>query len=215
MNKNFMRSCRWMLLLPAMAFMSGFAQVDQETDRLRADNAALRAQLDALQKSCGLATTAAPVSTPAPDAKAAAANPPVPAASMAAPVQALPAPVPPPVVTMQTPSAQSTAAPAGYKLVPVNTPEFVDPLSPPYDKTGCSAGVFKGPPPAKWNNADNWLNIGRGQSMAEVESALGKEHFNADGHGRIEWQYGKCGDAVSGRVLFKDGKVVLWQAPSF
>ncbi len=50
--------------------------------------------------------------------------------------------------------------------------------------------------------------------MSEVEGMLGKEHFNAGGQGRVEWQYGKCGDSVGGRVIFKDGKVVLWQAPS-
>jgi hypothetical protein len=107
----------------------------------------------------------------------------------------------------------SVAVPAGYKLVPLSAPDWVDPLSPPYDHAGCSRALGKGPVPAKWNEADNWLDVQRGLSMEEVEKSLGKEHFNAQGRGVTEWQYGKCGDTVAGRVLFQDGKVVSWQTP--
>jgi hypothetical protein len=67
--------------------------------------------------------------------------------------------------------------------------------------------------PARWNDADNWLDVQRGQSMDEVEKALGKEHFNVQGRGLVVWQYGKCGDNVAGRVVFQDSKVVSFQLP--
>ncbi len=103
--------------------------------------------------------------------------------------------------------------PKGYKLVPANAPDYVDPLSPPYNRTGCSRDLMSGPPPAKWNDASNWPAMRRGLKPAEVENLLGKEHFDAASRDRLEWQYGKCGDAVSARVEFENNEVISWQAP--
>ncbi|MDE0852820.1 MAG: hypothetical protein OSA97_00175 [Nevskia sp.] len=217
-----------LLALVALAH-SGFAFADQEADRLRAENQQLKAQLQALRQSCTAPSAAAPDQSAALPAAAA---PPVAAmAASAAPVATpVPAPAPAPVSAPTPPAAAvqipaqaagnpaqapvtAMAVPKGYKLVPINTPTYVDPLAPPYNRTGCSLELFRGPPPAKWNNAENWRGLGRGDSQSEVEAQLGKEHFDVSNHGRTEWQYGKCGDLVSGRVQFEGGKVVFWQAP--
>lgn len=202
------------------------AAADPETEQLRAENLLLKAQLRALQQSCPAAQAVPPTAavapgatTGAPLAGAAAAAPLAPAATPA-PVGA-PTPVPrPPAAAENTASdvttataARATVVPKGYKLVPVNAPDYIDPLTPPYDRTGCSRALFKGPPPAKWNEPDNWRELSRGQSMADVEGSLGKEHFDVSGQGRVEWQYGKCGDQVSGRVQFVNGRVVFWKVP--
>lgn len=221
-------------LLALAALLHGsFAFADQETDRLRAENQQLKAQLQALQQSCtapsaaaapdrsvalpaaavppaaamagSVAPAATPVPVPAPATAAASAPTPPAAAAVQLPAPAAGTPAQAPVTAM--------AVPKGYKLVPINTPTYVDPLAPPYNRTGCSLELFKGPPPAKWNNAENWRGLGRGNSQSEVEAQLGKEHFDVSNHGRTEWQYGKCGDLVSGRVQFEGGKVVFWQAP--
>ena len=220
MNANFMRLWPQAVLLSAILLMPAIAVADPETDRLRAENAdlkaenaSLRAQLNALKAQAPSTTSAAAMpSVDATVVRQGALAPAVPGHSQAAPA-ALPA-SPAQAQTPPAAAAQAVAVPAGYKLVPASSQEPADPLAPPYDKTGCSLGLFKGPPPAKWNNADNWFGMGLGLSMTEVEGMLGREHFDANGRGRVEWQYGKCGESVSARVVFKDGKVVLWQAPS-
>ena len=141
--------------------------------------------------------------TPLPPAQAA--TPQAPTSAAVAPQSAAPA--------LPAGVAPNTVVPPGYKLVPANTPDYVDPLSPPYTHAGCSRGMFQGPPPAKWNDASNWMGMRRGLNMAEVTDLLGKEHYDVSGRGRIEWQYGRCGDAVNGRVQFLDGQVVYWQPP--
>jgi hypothetical protein len=210
------------LLLPRLgatlllAAVAGSAVGDDSLEQLRAENARLRAQLQQLQQSCPAAASAAAsaaaaasvVSAAAPAPAAAPSATPPSAAAAAVQVQAPARPA-----AGSPPSVASAAVPAGYKLVPLTAPDYVDPLAPPYDRTGCSRDLFKGPPPARWNDLDNWSGLGRGQSMAEVEKQLGKEHYDASGRGRIEWQYGKCGDIVRGRVQFESGQVVSWQVP--
>ncbi|MDR3414971.1 MAG: hypothetical protein P4L83_02190 [Nevskia sp.] len=207
-------------LVPALAPAQGGP--DPEGDALRAENAVLKARIDALERSCVAAKPAAMTqpATPPPSAAGAAsvgaspaASPaPTPALPVAAPVPATPAA---PAVATSTAAALPVPVPAGYKLVPVNAPDYIDPLAPPYERTGCSRGALQGPPPLKWNNADNWQGLHRGQSMAEVEDQLGKEHHDVSGHGLVEWQYGKCGKAVSGAVRFDKGQVLSWQVPEF
>jgi hypothetical protein len=197
-----------------LATVAAHAAADDSIEQLRAENVRLRAQLQQLRQSC---PAAAAVPAPTAAAKAVAVAPAAPAAPA---VTA--APVPPPAAAVQVQAAAAPASPpavaavpvpAGYKLVPLSTPDWVDPLSPPYDHTGCSRALGKGPMPAKWNEADNWLDVQRGQSKDEVEKSLGKEHFDAQGRGLVEWQYGKCGDNVAGRVVFKDDRVVSFQVP--
>jgi hypothetical protein len=222
-----------------LATVAAQAVADDNLEQLRAENVRLRAQLQQLQQSCPVAAaTPAPPPVPAatkvattpaaPPLAAMPASPAAPATSAAAtpappaPAAAVvPAPAPPAAVQVQPGAAPASPAsvasvpvPAGYKLVPVGAPDYVDPLSPPYDHAGCSRGAFQGPPPAKWNDASNWDGMRRGLKMDEVNDLLGKEHFDASGRDRIEWQYGKCGNAVSGRVQFIDGQVVYWQVPA-
>lgn len=202
------------------------AAADPETEQLRAENLLLKAQLRALQQSCPVAQaapagTAAPVAAArAPTASVAVVTPPVadaPPATIPVPVTpSTPAPPSAAAATSATPVAAAAPAavvPKGYKLVPVNAPDYVDPLAPPYDRTGCSRDLFSGPPPAKWTDASNWSGLRRGLTPAKVEELLGREHFDASGHGRTEWQFGKCGDSVAGRVQFQDSQVVFWQTP--
>jgi hypothetical protein len=213
MNLSLIRRLGAALLLAAVA---GHAAADDTIEQLRAENVRLRTQLQQLQQTCPVA--AAPAASKAAAAAPAPAAPtPVPAPTPAAAANAV---APPAAVQVQpgaspaSPAAvASVPVPAGYKLVPLSAPDYVDPLSPPYDHAGCSRDLFKGPVPAKWNEADNWLDVERGQNMADVEKSLGKEHFTAQGRGLVEWQYGKCGDHVAGRVLFQDGKVVSLQVP--
>jgi len=204
MSSHFVQTLGAALLLAA----AGSAAAADSLEQLRAENARLRAQLQQLQQSCPAtaATTSATTVSAAPAAAAAAAPPPPAAPGVQVTPPAQPAPA-------GTPPVASAAVPPGYKLVPVTAPDYVDPLAPPYDRTGCSRDVFKGPPPARWNDLDNWSGLSRGQTMAEVEKQLGKEHFDATGRGRVEWQYGKCGDVVRGRVQFEGGQLVSWQVP--
>ncbi len=191
MASTLRRTC----LVLALAAGAPAALADAELERLRAENASLKAQLQSLQQSC-----------PAPTAAAAAAASAAPAPAAAAPVAAaaVPAAVPAPAPAVVTP-------PPGYKLVPLNAQVVnTDTMAPPYDHTGCSRGLFQRSTQAKWDVADNWDGLKRGQSMAEVEKLLGKEHFDAGGGERVQWQYGKCGSYSAGYVTFKNGAVQAW-----
>ncbi len=235
MTPNSVKQCRRNIFLLALFALScgSAASADPETDQLRAENLRLKAQLQAMQQSCaasaapnakaagGIPAASSPVAAATGSAAtgAAAVVPASPATAALAPASAgKPAPVSQidpqaAVVTVTGEGAAATAIPQGYKLVPINTPSYIDPLAPPYDRTGCSREMFAGPPPAKWNDAENWRGIYRGESMAEVEQAVGKEHFDRSSRGRVEWQYGKCGSAVSGSALFEGGKLISWQVP--
>ena len=241
MNLNAAKSRHTAIFLLALLLLAdgGSAVADQQTDQLKAENLRLKAQVQALQQSC-VVTPPAPQTSPSasvvPPATVVLEQPASTAGGVASsviaspttPVSAAPpapvAPIPqaakaPETVQAvpQTPAPATAAAvaeiPKGYKLVPINTPVPVDPLTPPYDRTGCSRDVFKGPPPAKWNDISNWSGLRNGLDPAQVEEILGKEHYNASGHGRVEWQYGRCGDQIAGRVQFLEGKVVYWQVP--
>jgi hypothetical protein len=239
MPPNLAKHLRRAAVLPLLLLLgaSGSAVADQEVDQLRAENLRLKEQLQVMQRSCpstaALPATDSSISrAPAsPNAAAVGVSSAAPAASNSAPL-AVGAPIaaktgsagkavetarpdaqPADVMATGNAAPAAAAVPKGYKLVPVNTPDYVDPMAPPYTRTGCSRDLFSGPPPAKWNEADNWRGVRKGESAAEVEGALGKEHFDAAGRGLVEWQYGKCGDVVGGRVLFQNGQVVSWQVP--
>jgi hypothetical protein len=139
-----------------------------ELQRLREENAVLRAQLQVLQQKCPSPDAAAPVSSALPGA-------------------------PPP------------AAPEGYRLV--KEPE-------PYSRTGCSEGLFSAGPDAPWKHAENWRALERGMSADEVEALLGPEHYNVGSGARIAWQYGKCGAKARGTVVYQNGQLRSWKAPS-
>jgi hypothetical protein len=188
---------------------------DDEVERLRAENARLKAQIEAMQHAQGAApAAAAPAAVPAP-------------VKPAAPAAAVAAPAPAPVVAAPAPAASAPAAPVaasapppgytpppGYKLVPAIDADHSDFSAPPYDKTGCSLGLISRPKPAKWTNLTNWSLLYKHMSMTEVEDLIGKEHFDVKSGANVEWQYGNCGGKVSGFVLFTDSKVSAWQVPS-
>lgn len=100
----------------------------------------------------------------------------------------------------------SITPPAGYALVKVEPVE-------PYSQTGCKK--YSGAVDTRWKVSTNWEYVGVGQSMAEVEELLGIEHYDVKNDRRIGWEYGKCGDAVKGRVIFEGGKVLYWTKPIF
>ncbi len=84
----------------------------------------------------------------------------------------------------------------------------------PYSTTGCSRGLLKGIPPGKWQDTNLWSGLEKGQSPGAVEALLGAEHYDASGGGNVMWQYGKCGKSSMAQVLFSNGKLADWRAPS-
>lgn len=185
---------------------------DESAD-LRAENARLRTQLEALQKSCPVAAAnpvVAPSSLSAPigpadtreAAREVAATPAASSMLMSAPV------VPSSAASINTQIETSPlVAPPGYKLVPIGPPRPED----RYIATGCGNNS---PHNVPWKQSANWSLLAKGLSPADVEDLLGPEHYNVVNNGRIAWQYGKCDYGVRGSVVFENGLVVVWQAPT-
>jgi hypothetical protein len=204
------RSLFLLMTLLCLAPIS-ITRADDSAD-LRAENARLRTQLEALQKSCPVAA-ANPVAAPSPPSTSAVAAD---ATIVAAPVAALAAESRQSVPA--TPAADIAPAvappvppppPPGYKLV------RVAPLAPSerYLDTGCSQGFLKGPPPAKWLDVSVWDGLQKDMTPPQVEALIGIDHHDVNARGKLQWQYGRCGDMVSGWVLFEDGRVRSWSAP--
>lgn len=84
----------------------------------------------------------------------------------------------------------------------------------PYSRTGCSKGLFTGIAPAKWQDANLWLDLEKDQSPAAVEALLGVEHYDERGGANVIWHFGKCGAASKAQVLFTNGKLADWRAPN-
>lgn len=84
----------------------------------------------------------------------------------------------------------------------------------PYSRSGCRKGLFEPIASAKWQDAQLWFDLERGQSPAEVEALLGVEHYDGQGADNVVWHYGKCGSSSMAQVLFTKGKLADWRAPS-
>lgn len=84
----------------------------------------------------------------------------------------------------------------------------------PYSRSGCSQGLFKGITPAIWQDSSLWLDLAKGQTPAAVEALLGVEHYDERGGSNVIWHFGKCGAASQAQVLFTNGKLANWRAPS-
>jgi len=177
----------FLLSLPAAAQSSS---ADDEVSQLRAQVSALKARNAALEQACPAAAanlTAAAAATP----PAAASSPALPAASPAV-VEASPAaPAAPP-----SPAVAAARQPAQYT------------------KTGCDRGLFSGPAPGKWQDSAAWKKIGKGMTMAEVEAAIGVEHYDETQDHAVQWQYGRCGGRWESSVTFVDGLVVSATPPA-
>jgi len=208
-----MRRSNFLLMTLLCLAPISIAMADDSAD-LRAENARLRTQLDALQKSCPVAA-ANPVVAPsaqttsaAPAVAAEAAIAAAPVAAVAAPAQSVTAAEANAVVPTIAPPAPPPP-PSGYKLV------RVAPLAPSerYLDTGCSQGFLKGPPPAKWLDTSVWDSLQKDMTPAQVETLIGIDHHDIEARGKLQWQYGRCGDMVSGWVLFENGHVRSWSAP--
>ncbi|MDB5987401.1 MAG: hypothetical protein JWR16_2454 [Nevskia sp.] len=167
-------------LLALLALMP--VQADELSD-LRAENARLRAQLEAAQKNAQPAPAPTanpvvpnPVAAP-PIAPMATTTPPVAPTTVAAPAPAPAAAAP--AAAAAAPVAETPAAPPGYKLV------RVEPLPPSerYMDSGCSRGAFLGPPPAPWLDVDAWNGLRRGMAPKDVEDLIGVEHHDVDARG--------------------------------
>jgi hypothetical protein len=186
------------LLLPLSALA---ASDDTENASLKAQVEQLQSQLRAIQAQCPTASivapppsAAAPVSPPARTAIAVpSATPAVQAAATAATANAVPAAAEPASSAATTP-----APPAGYKLVKVDPNE-----EPPLPKDD------------RWRDPANWDMLVAGMSMNEVESILGVEHRVISAKGRVQWGYGKIGRDLISRVIFVDGRLAVWERPSF
>ncbi|MES2883310.1 MAG: hypothetical protein V4709_00775 [Pseudomonadota bacterium] len=110
-----------------------------------------------------------------------------------------------------TAPAAASALP-GTAAKPTATATVV--IEEPYSRTGCRKGLFEPIAAAKWQDAQLWLDLERGQSPAEVERLLGVEHYDEQGGGNVIWHYGKCGAASLAQVLFTQGRLADWRAPS-
>lgn len=117
--------------------------------------------------------------------------------------------------TAAAPAAVPAAiAPAVEGLAPKPAPVQRVVVEQPYSRTGCSESLFKGMAPARWQDGDLWLDLEKGLSPAAVEKLLGVEHYDEQGGGNLVWHYGKCGAASRAQLLFTDGKLANWRAPS-
>lgn len=84
----------------------------------------------------------------------------------------------------------------------------------PYSRSGCRPSMFKALPHAIWMETDRWEDLAKGMSDVEVERRLGPEHYDTTGGGRVKWEYGKCGLQSKAQLLFEQGRLVDWRAPS-
>jgi len=170
-----------------------------QADSLSDENARLKQRLDTLQtrvetleRSCPAAAGSAPA-VPASSASVA------PAPS--APAVVVPAAAPAPVTATAAANLDGTPQPAAL-------PEAKKPPR-PYADAGCDRGLFTGPNAGRWQKLSNWNPVKNGLTAAEVESAIGVEHYDVElGSGRTQWQYGRCSSSYDGAVEFRDGRVV-------
>ncbi len=210
---------------------SPLAAADDELSRLRAENQALRARNQTLEQACPIAAAASPptaaasravdLSSPAHPVAAhesAPAAAPVSAAAAAPGAPSAPeTPAPaaaPAAAAPGAPSAPETPAPAAAPAAGVPPPAAVAAAAPaaagqakPYSDTGCDRGIFSGPPPGKWQDPKAWKKLAARMSMADVEAAVGADHYDQDKGKTVQWQYGRCGSTWEGSVTFVDGLV--------
>ncbi|MBL6751989.1 MAG: hypothetical protein ISP90_15830 [Nevskia sp.] len=178
--------------------LAAAAAADPSLDALRAENARLKAQLEALQRACP--TAAAPAASPAPAVPPTIATPAAPAAG-AAPPPAEPAPAAPAIIAMP-------AAPPGYRLVPITPPAE--------EQENCTQGLFAQSKDAPWKHQENWDSLSKKMKPSEVETTLGKTHTTAAKGARTVWEYGRCGTGpAQGYVVFENDGLLFWQRPDF
>lgn len=84
----------------------------------------------------------------------------------------------------------------------------------PYSRSGCRQSLFKGAETGKWQDADPWLDLEKGQLPAAVEALLGPEHYDERGGNNVIWHYGKCGASSKAQVLFTKGRLADWRKPA-
>jgi hypothetical protein len=189
-----------LLMVPAAALAA-----DQDIGQLQAEIAALKARNAVLEQTCPATAANAPEATAPPESGS------VPVfAAAAPPAPATPLP-PPPAAAAPPPVPVAQAAPPVPPAAPPQPPSAVPPQL--YENTGCDRGFLSGPAPGKWRDAKAWDGIGRGMAMAEVESRLGVEHYDADKRDALQWQYGRCGSGWEGSLTFVDGRVVSVSPP--
>lgn len=116
-----------------------------------------------------------------------------------------------PAVATPAPAAIDPKTP-GLAPKPAKTVRIVE--EEPYSRSGCRAGLFTPLPPARWMERDRWEDLEKGMSAVEVERMLGVEHYDTEGGGRIKWEYGKCGSSSKAQLLFENGRLIDWRAPT-
>jgi hypothetical protein len=202
----------WAACLAGLALV---ARADEETDRLRQQNAELQARVRSLEHACP-AAAASPAAASATATPAATARSELPAATpdAAATAPAATAPVAPasaaaPAASAPVPSA-SYQTPAGYKLVKIN------PAAGAEDEENCSRGVFKQTKDAPWKHVENWESLSRQLKPSAVETLLGSNHTKVAKGSRTLWEYGKCGySPAQAYVVFEGDGLLYWQQPEF
>ena len=110
-----------------------------------------------------------------------------------------------PLLKQAAPLPGTAAKPAAKRIVVVEEP---------YSRSGCRQSLFEGATPGKWQDADLWVDLEKGQLPAQVEALLGPEHYDERGGDSIIWHYGKCGASSMAQVLFTKGRLADWRKPA-
>lgn len=110
------------------------------------------------------------------------------------------------------PAARQAVALPGTAAKPAAKRVIV--IEEPYSRSGCRQSLFKGMESSKWQDADAWLDLEKGQQPAQAEALLGPEHYDERGGNNVIWYYGKCGASSKAQVLFTKGRLAGWRAPA-
>lgn len=208
-----MRQSPLLLLFLGLSATVQADSLSDENARLKQQVSALQSRVETLERACPAASSAVVVQPGiAAVAPAVPAAPPAPAVAAPRVAPAAPAVAPPPDTSITaetnlegTPQTSESGQHASiFDAAPKQK----------YSDAGCDRGLFSGPDAGRWQKLSNWKAVTKGMTPAEVETAIGVEHYDVTLHnGRTQWQYGRCSSTYDGSVEFLDGRVVYVGPP--
>jgi hypothetical protein len=197
-----MRQSPLLLLFLGLSATVQADSLSDENTRLKQQVSALQSRVETLEHACPTASSAVVVQ-PGAAATAPSVPPPV-----------RPAPATPVAVTAPPPPDTSLTAAANIEGTPTpldsgGSSIFSAAPKQKYADTGCDRSLFSGPAAGPWQKLSNWKAVTKGLTPAEVEAAIGVEHYDVQLRGgRTQWQYGRCNSSYESVVEFLDGRVV-------